>query len=219
MRSAPDRSVRRRLPRTERAPLGAPLFVLNLKTFPAAVGPSAVAIARALARSADGSGVAAAVAPATPDLAYVAASVSLPVIAQHADALDAGPCTGFVPVAALASVGARGSLLNHSEHPLPAAEVRATAARLAEADLAAVVCARDARVAGRLASLRPPYLAVEPPELIGGDRSVSTAKPAVIVAAVRAVHAVSPSTRVLCGAGIRNRHDVRRALELGAEGV
>jgi triosephosphate isomerase (TIM) len=115
--------------------------------------------------------------------------------------------------------GGRGSLVNHSEHPLSFAKVRQATRALAGAGLAAVVCARDRAAARRLASVRPPYLAIEPPELIGGKRSVSTARPAVVVEGVAATHAVSPATWVLCGAGIHDRHDVSRALELGADGV
>jgi len=219
MRSAPDPSDRRRPPRAERPPLGAPLFVLNLKSFPAAVGPGALAIARDLARAGRAAGVAVAVAPSPPDLAAVAAAVRIPVLAQHVDPLDLGPTTGFVPVEVIAAVGAAGSLVNHSEHPLSAHATARVTRRLAEAGLTALVCARDARIAGRLAALRPPYIAIEPPELIGGHRAVSTAKPGVIVAGVSAVQRVAPSTRVLCGAGIHGRTDVRRALELGAEGI
>jgi len=219
MPSARDRSGRRRPLSAERPPLGSPLFVLNLKTFPQALGPRAVAVASELAQAGRSAGVRVAVAPSVADLAAVAGSVSVPVLAQHVDPVDAGPTTGFVPVAALVAAGAKGSLVNHSEHPLPVPTVRELARRLAEAGLASVVCARNPAVARRLAAFRPPYLAIEPPELIGGRRAVSTAKPGVIVEGVAAVQAVSPSTRVLCGAGIHDRRDVRRALELGAEGI
>lgn len=219
MPSARGRSDRRPPRPTSAPPLGAPLFVLNLKTFPLVLGPGASAVAGDLARAGRAVGVAVALAPATPDLASVASAVSIPVLAQHVDAVDAGASTGFVPVEAVAAAGAAGSLVNHSEHGLGEREVGETCARLAAARLSAVVCARDAATAARLAVFRPPYLAVEPPELIGGKRAVSTAQPRVVSDSVRAVHAVAPATRVLCGAGIRGRRDVRRALELGAEGV
>jgi triosephosphate isomerase (TIM) len=163
--------------------------------------------------------VAVAIAPATPDLSRVASSVTIPVLAQHVDALDAGPHTGFVPVAAAEQSGAWGSLVNHSEHPLPEARTFDTARRLSALGLTAVVCARDVPAARRLAAIQPPYLAVEPPELIGGDRSVSTAEPEIVAGTVAAVRAVSPTTIVLCGAGVRDRRDVTRACELGSEGV
>lgn len=113
----------------------------------------------------------------------------------------------------------RGSLVNHSEHPLRDEEVGWAVSRLKGLGLLAVVCAKDVEHARRLAAFRPPYLAVEPPELIGGKVSVATARPEVVRESVRAVRIVSPETVVLCGAGVQDRRDVRRALELGAEGV
>jgi len=159
------------------------------------------------------------VAPATPEIARVVAAVPVAVLAQHVDPGDPGPSTGYVPVPALVAAGARGSLVNHSEHPLPFPKVAAVVGSLAAAGLAAVVCARSPEVTRRLAALRPPYVAIEPPDLIGGPRAVSTARPEVVVEGVRAAHEVSPRTHVLCGAGVRDRQDVRRALELGSEGV
>ena len=219
MRSAPAPSGRGPPRRADRPPLGAPLFVLNLKTYPRAVGAHALALARALAGAGQRTGVSVAIAPASPDLSAVVASVSIPVLAQHADVERPGPATGFLPVPALVAAGVRGSLVNHSEHPLPTKVVGRTTRALADAGLSAIVCARDPSAGRRLARFRPPYVAIEPPELIGGDRAVSTAKPEAVVQGVAAVAAVSPETRTLCGAGIRSRADVRRALELGAEGV
>jgi len=164
-------------------------------------------------------GVAAAVAPPLPDLSRVATSVSIPVLAQHVDPGEGGARTGFTPVEAIAAAGGKGSLVNHSERPLPFPLIEEAVRRLAERSLIAVVCAPDVASARHLATTRPPYLAIEPPELIGGDRAVSSARPEVVSEGVREVHAVSPTTRVLCGAGIHDRRDVARALELGTDGV
>ncbi len=213
------RSEPARPPSTEPGTLGAPLFLLNLKVYPAQLGPAAPRIARVLEELGHSAGVPVAVAPSTPDLARVAAEVAIPVLAQHVDPVDAGPRTGFVPVEAVRASGGWGSLVSHSEHPLTARQVGEAVTRLTAAGLIAVVCARDVAASGRLARSRPPYLAIEPPELIGGDRAVSTARPEVVEGAVRAVRAVAPAARVLCGAGVHDRHDVRRALELGSSGV
>jgi triosephosphate isomerase len=109
--------------------------------------------------------------------------------------------------------------VNHSERPLSFEQVGAAVARLRSQELVPVVCAADIETARRLAEFHPPYIAVEPPELIGGDRSVSTARPEVIEGTVRAVRSVAPETHVLCGAGIHDRRDVALALDLGSEGV
>ena len=59
----------------------------------------------------------------------------------------------------------------------------------------------------------------EPPELVGGNISVSTARPEIIRNSAERVKKISPATMVLCGAGIKNQSDVKKAIELGAGGV
>lgn len=167
-----------------------------------------------------GSGVAVAIAPAAPDLALVAQAVQIPVLAQHTDPHEAGARTGHLVPEALWAAGVRGSLVNHSERPLSIPEVQATVKRLRDLELIPVVCARDDAHARSIAEVtRPPYLAVEPPELIGGTVSVSRARPELISRAVTTVREVSPSTTVLCGAGIQDGADAHRARELGAQGI
>lgn len=193
--------------------------MLNLKAYPGHLGSGALRVARLLESVGKELDVPTAIAPPVPDLARVAEAVSIPVLAQHVDPGDAGARTGFVPVAAVQASGARGSLVNHSEHPLEFGAVEEAVRRLTELQLVAVVCAADVGPAVRYAETHPPYLAVEPPELIGGDRAVSTARPEVISGTVDRVRSVSPATRVLCGAGVHDRRDVSRALELGSQGV
>ncbi len=192
---------------------------MNLKTYPGQLGPAAERTARVLEELGQAHAVPVAIAPATPDLARVAAAVSIPVLAQHVDPIDAGARTGFVPAESVRASGGWGSLVNHSEHPLPFAQCVQAVQRLKSLGLATVVCARDVPASRRLGRTEPLYLAVEPPELIGGDKAVSTARPEVVSGAVAAVHAVAPKTRVLCGAGVHDRRDVARALELGSTGV
>jgi len=73
--------------------------------------------------------------------------------------------------------------------------------------------------AEKIAYLNPDFIAVEPPELIGGTVSVSDAKPEIISSSVKAVKLINNKIKVLCGAGIHNKDDVKKAIKLGAEGV
>ena len=218
-RSAPARSVRGSPSPTREPPLGRTLFLLNLKVYPAVLGKGARALGEMLQRVAAERAIPAAIAPPMPDLSTLAGALSIPVLAQHVDPFDAGARTGWVPAEAVRAVGARGSLVNHSEHPLEPGLVRVAVDRLRAEGLVAVVCARTTGEAVDLARTRPEYLAIEPPELIGGPVSVSSARPELIRETVDAVRKVSPTTLVLCGAGIRDRRDVAKSIELGSAGV
>jgi triosephosphate isomerase (TIM) len=206
--------------RTSRdAPLGRPLFLLNLKGYRSAIGNRADRLAELLAARAKEVGVCAAVVPSLPDLGRLARGARLPVLSPHSDGCAAGPCTGWVVPEAIAAAGAVGSLLNHSEHRVSLREVRYTVARLHENGLCAVVCAQDATEVARVGRARPEYVAIEPPELIGGKVSVSSARPELIVDSARALLRAHTRGVLLCGAGIRDRADVSTAIRLGAEGI
>jgi triosephosphate isomerase len=218
-RSVPVRSAPKPPRSTDSAPLGLPLFILNLKAYPSRLGSGATRLGRLFEDRLAEAGVAGAIAPSPPDLGVLARQLVIPVLAQHADPHEAGARTGYLLPEAIAAAGGRGSLVNHSEHPLTTRTIAATVRRLEALDLVPIVCARDVRQSRVLARLRPPYLAVEPPELIGGTRSVSTARPEVVSDTVEAARRISPAIHVLCGAGIHDRPDVRKAFELGADGI
>jgi triosephosphate isomerase (TIM) len=195
------------------------LFVLNLKAYPRVGGDAAIAFARTLFERSEQQGVSCAIAPPLAEIGRVAREVAIPVLAQHVDSFEPGPRTGFLVPESLAEAGGRGSLVNHSEHPLSARKVEETVDRLRATGLVSVVCAGTVREAARLAGPRPPYLAVEPPELIGGKISVAEARPEIISGTVEAVLARSPESVVLCGAGVHDRRDVKKAIELGSAGI
>lgn len=200
-------------------PAGVPVVLLNYKTYPGAVGAKAVELTRALETTAAGKRVTLGVAPQAVDLHRVAQAARIPVLAQHVDPLPAGNGTGGTLVEGVKDAGAAGSLLNHAERRLTLADIGASSQRLARLGMVRVVCTDTVETTRAAAALRPEFVAIEPPELIGGDISVTTADPGIVRDAVRAVKEIAPGVRVLCGAGVKTGDDLRKALELGAEGV
>ncbi len=196
-----------------------PLLLLNFKTYPETRGEKAVRLAKTASKVAHELGRSIAVAPGPLDLSRVVEVADIPVFAQHVDPRPSGQHTGAVTADYVREIGAVGSILNHSEKRLHFAALEAARALCGAAGLLTVVCAGNVAQARKAAALRPEFLAIEPPDLIGGDISVSTARPGVITRGVEAVRGVSPATAVLCGAGVKRREDVERALELGARGV
>ncbi|MFQ5552686.1 MAG: triose-phosphate isomerase [Thermoplasmata archaeon] len=196
-----------------------PLLILNFKAYPEAVGPRALELAEVAEEQSQETGKAVAVAPFSGDLARVADRVAIPVLGQHCDDVPGGSQTGWIPPEAMQAAGAIGTLLNHAERPLPEPTLRAAVRRCQTLGLETVVCAHDPAAAKLGAAIGPTFLAVEPPELIGGEVSVTTANPQIVQRTVEEVGSIDPAVRVLCGAGIKTGEDVRKALELGTEGV
>ncbi|MFA6214841.1 MAG: triose-phosphate isomerase [Candidatus Micrarchaeia archaeon] len=194
-----------------------PIIALNLKTYPESLGAGCAELCRHASEVSLLTGVRVIVAPQAVDLRD-AAQICSDVFAQHVDYQPQGAHTGMLTVEAIKAAGCKGSLVNHSEHRLPEEQVAKTIARLKEAGLESMLCTKDAEESARLAKYEPTYIAVEPPELIGSGISVSTAKPEVVSGTVEAVAKVN-STPVLCGAGVSNATDVKKAVELGAKGV
>jgi len=195
-----------------------PVIIINMKTYPESTGQEGMKLA-ALCQEAFREGHSVAIAPQTPDLALFANSFGLPVLAQHADNAKQGSTTGRNTPEAIKAAGCAGTLINHSEYRIPAEDVKALVARCKTLDLVTVVCTKDADESQACAKFDPDFVAVEPPELIGGDISVTTANPEVVSDSVKQVKAVAPGVKVLCGAGVKTGKDVAKAIELGADGV
>jgi len=196
-----------------------PFILVNFKAYPEALGPKAIEIARSCAKVGEEAGRSLAVAPSALDLALVAKSVRIPVFAQHLDPQETGKATGWVPPEAALAAGAVGTIVNHSERKVAWEEMRDLIGKCRELGLEVVACADDVAEAETAARLGPDFIAIEPPELIGGEVSVTTAKPGIITKAVERIRAANPKVQVLCGAGVKTGRDVAKALELGTVGV
>lgn len=199
--------------------LSVPLLIVNLKNYRRAMGDAALELALQAQEAAERYGVCVALAPPSSLLYYLLKQSRLPILAQHVDPVEGERTTGYLSPDQLSAIGAAGSLLNHSEHRLDEGSIARALGLLRARGLKAVVCASDELEAARLAALRPEFVALEPPELIATGVAVSRARPELVLKGVEAVRKAASGVHVLCGAGIVGGEDVRRALELGAEGV
>jgi triosephosphate isomerase len=191
------------------------MFVLvNLKTYPC----DPVEVAQAAADVADDSGVRIGVAPQPTHLEAVA-ETGVETWAQHVDPIDYGSNTGHTLAETVADAGAEGTLINHSEKRLKLADIDASVRAAERADLETCVCGNNPAQIGAVAALGPDSVAVEPPELIGGDVSVASGDPDIVTDAVDAAANVDESVDVYCGAGISTGEDLESAGDLGATGV
>jgi len=199
--------------------LKTPVIVLNVKTYAEATGQNALEIATIMDKISKETGVSMAITVQATDITMCAKKVSIPVWAEHIDPIKPGSHTGWTLPEAVKTAGAVGTLINHSEHRLILADIDVCITRAKELGLDHIICSNNVATSKAIAAFSPNFVAVEPPELIGGDISVTTSDPGIVSGSVNAVRQVDENVKVLCGAGVKNGKDVAKSIELGADGV
>lgn len=196
-----------------------PIVILNFKTYLESTGARALKLAKVSEEVADETGMNIAVSPQHADIWRIAEEVEIPVLAQHVDPIDAGGHTGSVLLESLKEAGASGTIINHSEQRMKLADIDAVVKKTVKAGMVSVVCTNNVETSAAAATLKPDFVAIEPPQLIGSGIPVSKAEPEVVEGTVDVIHGIDPDVKVLCGAGISTGEDMKAALDLGANGV
>lgn len=197
-----------------------PIILVNFKSYKESLNSNGLKLAEICEEVAIEYGANVAVAPQHIDLREIKNGVDLPVFAQHIDPLEkAGAFTGHIIAENLKSFGVDGTLINHSEKKLDLEKIKKCVEIAKKVGLSNVCCAATPEEAGQIALFGPDFIAIEPTELIGSGISVSTSRPEIVTKSVEIVKQINPNIKVLCGAGITNGEDVRKAIELGTRGV
>jgi triosephosphate isomerase len=198
-----------------------PVLFVNFKVYEEATGKNALALAKKAEAVAKKTGASIALVVQAVDICFLSKQCGLPLFAQHVDAIDFGANTGWVSPFAVSQAGAVGTVLNHAEHKLDNFVLEKTIELAKKSCLLVMACAESLERARQIAafSSKPDFIAIEPPELISGNISVSTANPGLISGSAIAIKQIAPKIIVIAGAGIKNAQDVSRAIELGTSGV
>jgi len=147
------------------------------------------------------------------------ANSSIPILAQHIDDSKIGSTTGHIIPELLKKSKVKGSLINHSEHRISSKEIEKLVVKLKELKMISIVCVKDVAEVKKYLKINPDFIAIEPPELIGSGKAISTEKPDLIQKAAKIVNDSKNKTKLLCGAGIVSGEDVAKSLELGSKGI
>mgnify|MGYP001569135755 FL=1 len=193
------------------------LVVVNFKTYESAHGVAAEELASIMGQIETDARMIAVVSAF--DLsAVVSMAPNLEIWTQHLDPINFGSNTGWLHPETAIQRGAKGTLINHAEHKVSIEHIAMLLDSVPEG-FTVCACAADIDEARALSALQPDYVAVEPPGLIGGEISVTTADPEIVSGTARAIREISKDVGILCGAGIKNGQDVVKAIELGTSGV
>lgn len=192
-----------------------PVVIVNFKTYLEATGEKAFALAKIMDEVMKETGVTMVAASQFFDVREISSSFDLPVFVQHIDGVNPGSNTGHILAEAVKDAGASGTLINHSENRIGEDAIRASIEACKRVGLISILCVEDVSEAEKYSDFGADYIAIEPPELIGGDVSISSANPSLISDSVEVVGA----GRLLAGAGVKDGSDVAIAKELGASGI
>ena len=193
------------------------LIVVNFKTYQEAHGVAAEELAMIM-QDIETDARMIAVVSAFDLSSVVSAAPNLEVWTQHLDPINFGSNTGWLHPETAICRGAKGTLINHAEHKVSIEHIAMLLDSVPE-DFTVCACAADIDEARALSALEPNYVAVEPPELIGGEFSVTTANPDIVSGTAAAIREISEEVGILCGAGVKNGEDVATAINLGTSGV
>ena len=200
-----------------------PIIAVNFKAYyPYSFGEYALRLAKSARKVWEETGVRIILAPPYTEIRRIIEVVEgteIEVYGQHADPVEPGARTGYIPLEALVEACAHGVILNHSEHRLKLADINWLIKRAQKLGLKTLVCADVPETGAAVAVLGPDMVAVEPPELIGTGIPVSKAKPEVITGSVELIRRVNKNVLILTGAGISSGDDVYAAIKLGTIGV
>lgn len=196
-----------------------PVAIVNFKSYRRALGPRGATLARLVAQVADEWDVELYIAPQLIDTSLLCGDKKLQIFAQHCDAVEGEAQTGRVTLDCLAEMGAKGLILNHSEYPQTLKDVAQLTRKASKIGLKTCLCVPDLVSLNRFKTNKIDFIAIEPPELIGGNLSVARAKPDLLLKAFEYIEQKKTGSRKLCGAGIKTAEDVKIAKQLGAEGI
>ncbi len=187
------------------------MIIINFKNYKR--GKDALELARTIFLYANQ----AIVAVSSPYIKEISGNTGLKVYAQHVDYHEAGRSTGYVIPESIDENGAKGTLLNHSEHPLSIEVIKKTMKRCNERGLKVVICVKNITQAKKFKALNPYAMAFEDPKFIASGKSITSMEPDALSKFVK----VLSDTNIIpiCGAGISSGEDVKKAYEIGCKGV
>ena len=194
------------------------MFIINCKNYEEIAGEKIIKLAKIAEKISKKYKIKIAIAPPH-HLIPLITKFGIIVLAQHLDDKKVGSTTGFMIPEIIKKSKIDGSIINHSEHRITESEIKNLVKRLKKLKLKTIVCVKNVGEAKKYAKINPTFIAIEPPELIGTGRAISTERPQLITNSINAVQSAKNSTKLLCGAGIVSAEDVSRAVELGSKGI
>lgn len=189
------------------------LIFINFKTYPQGTGQSAVKLTKICEEAGKESGFNIIPVVQAVDLYRLTKEVNIPLWIQNLDWQPPGKYTGWTNLEAVVEAGAKGTLINHSEHQVLLGTIKQILARAGK--FKAMVCGKTLGQMEKLTKLKPDFIAYEVSELIGSEVSIVKKHQKAVGHAVE----ICKDVPLIVGAGIHQANDLKIAQKLGVRGV
>lgn len=190
-------------------------LITNFKTYETAIWIAGVGLAKIHAEVRQQTGKNIQIAWNPLDLRMLL-DLDIPVLSQHVDFAEYWSYTWKIPPIKLKKIWCSWVVLNHSENRVNNDELLwKIINRCKEVWLDVIVCAENVNEWIEIAHMWADFIAIEPPELIWGDISVSKANPEIITDAVNKIW----KWKVIVWAWIKTAEDIEIAKKLWASWI
>lgn len=195
------------------------MIFVNFKTYEEGTGQKAVDLAKILEEVARETQIKIIPVVQAGDVKEIGSATTLEIWVQKIDAVEFGAHTGAVLPESVSEDGAAGTFLNHSEAKFGTFEELSKAFdRAKDVGLKTLVFAETLEELRNACSLGPTYVAYESPELIGSTTTSIVEEGSEVI---KEAYQISKKAGIplIVGAGVHNRSEVKKSLELGAVGI
>ncbi|HBP50724.1 MAG: Triosephosphate isomerase [Candidatus Shapirobacteria bacterium GW2011_GWE1_38_10] len=192
------------------------MILINYKIYSATFGDKAIELAKIIKEISDKSKIRIVITASALDAFRIQRESGAEVWLQNIDEFNEGKHTGWISAQQAFELGIKGALINHSEHKISKGKI-AKIIKHKPKNFEIMCCVSSVNQIKKWTNkLKPDWILYEPPELIASkDKSVATENPEMIKAAVTALS----KSKLLVGAGVKSREDVKTSLKMGAQGV
>tara|TARA_Y100000310_G_scaffold244492_1_gene249277 strand:+ start:93 stop:755 length:663 start_codon:yes stop_codon:yes gene_type:complete len=146
----------------------------------------------------------------------------LKLYAQHIDTINkknskSNRATGYITAESIKAAGAKGTIINHSEHQLKEDQIKQAIKDCKKHKLKSILCVKSISEVKKYKKLKPDYMAYEDPKIIGTKTSITKHN----TKQIKEFTKLLSRTKIIpiCGAGIHNNQDYQEAKSLSCKGV
>lgn len=192
------------------------MILINFKIYSQTFGDKAIELAKIVKKIGDKHKIRTIITTSALDALRVKQETGAEVWLQNVDEFTEGKHTGWISANQAFEMGIKGSLINHSEHRIPKGKI-AKIIKSKPKDFEIMCCvASIGQIKNWTNKLKPEWILYEPPELIASpDKSVATQNPE----AIKTIVEILKGSKLLVGAGVKSKEDVKTSLKMGAKGV